>query len=513
MSLNNSSLQDQIVAELTKSIAQFEPKAGRANIGTITKVTDGIATVSGLSQALMGEIVWFPLKTPGLVLNLKQDEVGIAVMGDYAHLKEGDEVQTSGKILSITASEALLGRIVNPLGQSIDGNGTIKHTPTAQEMLIEKIAPGVVQRSPVNTPLLTGITAIDSMTAIGRGQRELIIGDRNTGKTAIVIDTIINQAKENATNKQAKPVICIYVAIGQKQAKVAQIINKLEDHQALGQTIAVIASASDPAALQYLAPYAGVAIAEYFMERGQDVLIAYDDLSKHAWAYRQMSLILRRPSGREAYPGDIFYLHSRLLERSGKLNKELGEGSITALPIIETQAQDMSAYIPTNVISITDGQIYLESDLFYQGIRPAINVGLSVSRVGGAAQLKAMKQVAGKLRLDLAQYNELAAFAQFGSDLDPVSKAKIDRGQRLVEILKQPQYAPKTAGVEILQLWFATNGYLDDKPLENCSQLAEDFAQYVLSKDPQISKILSSKEGLDQKTIDSLKKLAGTFSI
>lgn len=508
--MDKLSLTDQIAKEIESQVAAFTPKIEKRNIGFIVRLTDGIAVVSGLSKVQMGELVLFPGNLGGLVLNLKEDEVGVAILGDYTSLREGDEAKSTGQILNVKASDAILGRVINPLGAPLDGAGKIDHGKDARLMPVEKIAPGVVARSPVNTPLQTGIKAIDGMIPIGRGQRELIIGDRNTGKTAIVVDTIINQARENK-RKENKPVISIYVAIGQKQSKVAQVVNKLEEMGAMKETIVMAANASDPVALQYLAPYAGVAIGEYFLEKGGDVLIAYDDLTKHAWAYRQISLILRRPSGREAYPGDIFYLHSRLLERACHLNEKYGGGSITALPIIETQAGDISSYIPTNVISITDGQIYLESDLFYQGVRPAINVGLSVSRVGGAAQRKSMKQVAGKLRLDLAQYNELAAFAQFGSDLDPVSRAKIERGLRTTEVLKQPQYQPKAVEEQVIEIWLVTNGYLDERPVEECRELSEQFARYVFTNLPGIKDKILSKEGLDEETIKKLQKSATDF--
>ncbi len=503
-------LEENIIKEITEEVKKFTPSFEYQNTGKIIRVNDGIASVSGLSEAKMGEILKFPQNISGVVLNLKKGEVGSIILGDYSVLHEGDKVSATGEVLNIKASNALLGRVINPIVEAVDGRGPIRHTKDAKEMPVEKIAPGIVYRESVNTPLQTGIKSIDAVIPIGRGQRELIIGDRNTGKTAIAVDTIINQAKENR-KKNGKKVISIYVAIGQKQAKVAQVIEKLEDMDAMDDTIAVVANAADPVALQYLAPYAGSAIAEYFMEKGDDVLIVYDDLSKHAWAYRQISLILRRPSGREAYPGDIFYLHSRLLERACKMNKKNGGGSITALPIIETQAQDISAYIPTNVISITDGQIYLEPDLFYQGVRPAINVGLSVSRVGGAAQLKAVKQVAGKLRLDLAQYNELAAFAQFGSELDAVSKTKIDRGQRIIEILKQPQYQPMSVEEEILEIWLVTKGYLDNVVLDQCREKSRQFIKLTLSKFPEFRKNVLLPEGIKEEMDQKLSKLAEDF--
>lgn len=502
--------EDKLVKELTETIGKFIPSPRLLNTGKILQVNDGIVTIDGLSEVMIGETLDFSHGKKGVVLNLKKKEVGAIVLGDFSQLKEGDEVSATGEILSITSSWELLGRVINPLGQAIDGRGIIKHDRKARQMVVEKIAPGVVDRESVNTPLLTGIKAIDTMTPIGRGQRELIIGDRNTGKTALAVDIIINQAKENK-KKQAKRVLCLYVAVGQKQSKVAQVIDKIESLGAMETTIAVVANAADPVAFQYLAPYVACAIGEYFMEQGEDVLIVYDDLTKHAWAYRQISLILRRPSGREAYPGDIFYLHSRLLERSCKLNSRKGGGSITALPIIETQDQDISAFIPTNVISITDGQIYLEPDLFYQGVRPAVNAGLSVSRVGGAAQLKATKQVSGRLRLDLAQYHELAAFAQFGSDLDSVSKSKINRGQRILEILKQPQYQPLGPEEIFLQIWLVTHGFLDNVKIVQCIAKTYSFVRFVLIKFPKIREIVSSKTGLEEEVENKLSQLAKDF--
>lgn len=503
-------IEELIIEDITNEIKKYQPHVAAVSTGRIVRINDGIATLHGLSEARIGEVIDFRNDISGMVLNLKKDEVGAIIFGEYSKLKEGDEVFSTGKILTVTASDALLGRVINPLVEAIDGGVSIEHNADKKEMLVERIAPGIVYRESVNTPLQTGIKSIDAMTAIGRGQRELIIGDRNTGKTAIAIDTIINQARENQ-KKNNKKVISIYVAIGQKQAKVAQVVEKLNEMDALSDTIIVAANASDPVSMQYIAPYSACSIAEYFMEKGQDVLIIYDDLTKHAWAYRQISLILKRPSGREAYPGDIFYLHSRLLERACKLSEKNGGGSITALPIIETQAQDMSAYIPTNVISITDGQIYLEPDLFYQGIRPAINVGLSVSRVGGAAQMKAVKQVAGKLRLDLAQYNELSAFAQFGSDMDAASKSKIDRGERIVEILKQPQYEPLSVEDEIYELWLVTKGHLDDLPSDQCPAISKKFVNFVKAADKNLSEKILQKTGITPDIEDKLKSLAEKF--
>ena len=421
--------KDYIIDQLKKQIEHFETKIQTEKVGTVTEIGDGVARISGLSDCMASEMVEFENGAFGVALNLEEDRVGAMVLGNYEAIKEGETVKSTGKILSVPVGENFIGRVINPLGQPLDGKGEIKSDKLYP---IEKIAPGVITRQKVNQPVQTGIKAIDAMIPIGRGQRELIIGDRQTGKTAVAIDAIINQ--------KGQDMICIYVAIGQKKSKVARIVAELEKHGAMEYTTVVLAGASEPAPLSFIAPYSGCALGEYFMDQGKDVLVVYDDLSRHAWAYRQVSLILRRPPGREAYPGDIFYLHSRLLERSAKLNKDFGGGSLTALPIIETQAGDVSAYIPTNVISITDGQIYLEADLFYKGIRPALNVGISVSRVGSAAQIKAMKKVAGKLRLDIAQFRELEAFAQFGSDLDEKTRQQIERGKRTVEVLKQNQY-------------------------------------------------------------------------
>jgi len=497
--------QNTVFNDIQKHLESLEFSVEYRNTGNIETVGDGIVQISGLSEAMMGEIVEFKDGTTGMVINLSERNVGAIVLGNYLNLSEGDEVNTTGNIISVRASYNLLGRVVNPLMQPLDGSGRVEKSRSDKDMPIEKIAPGIIKRQSVNTPLQTGIKAIDSMIPVGRGQRELIIGDRSTGKSAVAIDTIINQAKLNR-EKKAKKVISIYVAIGQKQSKIVQVVDKLNEHGAMEDTIIVCANSSDSVALQYLAPYAGCCLGEYFMEKGEDVLIVYDDLTKHAWAYRQISLTLRRPSGREAYPGDIFYLHSRLLERACRLSDKEGGGSLTALPIIETQAQDISAYIPTNVISITDGQIYLEPDLFYQGIRPAVNIGLSVSRVGGAAQIKAMKQVAGKLRLDLAQYNELSAFAQFGSDMDDISKSKIERGKRLIEILKQPQFSPVDLSSQIIQIWSVTHGYLDDVEVADCPAKTIEFVDVVKTKVEKLSDILKSKEGINE---EFEKKLIG----
>ena len=442
---------EEITSVLKKQIQGFDPKTELKEVGYVLQMGDGIARVWGLENAVAGELLDFPHEASGMVLNLERENVGCVLLGESHLIKEGDEVKRTGRIMSVPVGEALIGRVVNSLGQPIDGKGPIK---TSSFRPIEVIAPGVIERAPVKEPLQTGIKAIDSMIPIGRGQRELIIGDRQTGKTAIAIDTIINQ--------KGQDVICIYVAIGQKQSTVAQVVQKLEDNGAMEFTIVVNAPASDTAPLQYIAPYSGCAMGEEFLSKGKHALCVYDDLSKHAQAYRQISLLLRRPPGREAYPGDVFYLHSRLLERACKLSDKNGGGSITALPIIETQAGDVSAYIPTNVISITDGQIYLEASLFYSGIRPAVNVGISVSRVGGNAQIKAMRQVAGRLRLDLAQYNELAAFAQFGSDLDKSSKQQLRRGERMVEVLKQDQYSPIPVEKQVAVIFAGVNGFLDE---------------------------------------------------
>jgi len=489
-----------LVTELKQEISKLKTSLHRKNIGTIVEIGDGVVKAEGLSDVSYKELIKLPRNLTGLALNLEEDSVGIIVFGDYKTLKEGDQVEATGKILSVPTGESLLGRVVNPLGEPIDGKGPIKSTT---EYPIEKIAFGVIARQSVDTPLQTGIKAIDAMIPIGRGQRELIIGDRGTGKTAITIDTIINQKDTG--------VVCIYVAIGQKKSKIAQMIALLEQYGALKHTIVVSASAADSAALQFLAPYAGCAIGEYFMDQGKDSLVIYDDLSKHAWAYRQLSLLLRRPSGREAYPGDIFYLHSRLLERAAKLNRDYGGGSLTALPIIETQAGDVSAYIPTNVISITDGQIYLEADMFNSGVRPAINVGLSVSRVGGAAQIKAMKQVAGSLRLDLAQFRSLEAFAQFGSDLDETTRKQLERGKRIVEVLKQPQYEPVPVEIQIILIWAVTNGFLDEIAVSDVSRFQESLSDSLKTKGKKLLIEISKEKSLTEKLTNDLEKFVSDF--
>src|SRR5947209_3916013 len=480
--------------EITEIIRQQLTGIGKgvdvAEVGTVVTVGDGIARVYGLDRVMAGELVQFPHDVVGLALNLEEDNVGVVLLGDAAAIKEGDEVRRTGKIMSVPVGPNVVGRVVNPLGVPIDGKGPIQ---AAEYYGIERIAPGVVDRKPVKEPLQTGLKAIDSMIPIGRGQRELIIGDRQTGKTAIAVDTIINQ--------KGKGVVCIYVAIGQKKSTVAQVVKTLEDYGAMEHTIVVSASASEPAPLQYLAPYGGCAMGEYFLYNKKHALLIYDDLSKHAQAYREISLLLRRPPGREAYPGDVFYLHSRLLERAAKLNDEKGGGSLTALPVIETQAGDVSAYIPTNVISITDGQIYLETDLFHSGVRPAVNVGLSVSRVGGSAQIRTMRAIAGTLRIDLAQYRELAAFAQFGSDLDKQTQSQLNRGKRLVEILKQDQYRPLSFSKQILIIYAGTNGFLDDLEIERLREFETGLYKYV---DSMNAKLLDSI--MQKKTIDDALK-------
>ena len=490
-----------IVAILKQQIEQFGAQAALVDVGTVVEVGDGIARIHGLQGARYNELLQFANGTLGIALNLEEDSVGAIVLGDYSAIKEGDEVRTTGRIVEVPVGDGLKGRVVDPLGRAIDGKGPIQAGRTRP---VERVAPNVVLRRPVNVPVRTGIKAIDAMIPIGRGQRELIIGDRSTGKTAIVMDTIISQ--------KGGDLACIYVAIGQKASKVAQTVATLEQYGAMAHTIVVAANAADPIALQYLAPYSGCALGEEFMEQGKDALVIYDDLSKHAWAYRQLSLLLRRPSGREAYPGDVFYLHSRLLERAAHLAPEHGGGSLTALPIIETQMGDISAYIPTNVISITDGQIYLETDLFNAGIRPALNVGLSVSRVGGAAQTRAMKQVAGRLRLDLAQYRELAAFAQFGTaELDKATRSQLERGQRLVEILKKPQYEPMALEKEVSILYAGVNGYLDDVPVDKVSGWEAEFHSFMETHHPEALKAIATDKELKPETEEKLKKAIKQF--
>ncbi|WWV72738.1 ATP synthase subunit alpha [Sporomusa ovata DSM 2662] len=491
---------EEITAIIKQQIESYQVELNVDDVGTVIEVGDGIARIHGLEKAMAGELLEFPHEVFGLVLNLEEDNVGAVLLGGEVEIKEGDNVRRTGRIMQVPVGEAMVGRVVNALGQPIDGKGPINSTEFRP---VEYRAPGIADRQSVKEPLQTGIKAIDSMVPIGRGQRELIIGDRGTGKTAIAVDTIINQ--------KGQGVICIYVAIGQKASTVARVVKTLEEAGAMEYTIIVAATASDSAPLQYLAPYAGVSMGEYFMYKGGSVLCVYDDLSKHATAYRAMSLLLRRPPGREAYPGDVFYLHSRLLERAARLSSDLGSGSITALPIIETLAGDVSAYIPTNVISITDGQIFLESELFYSGIRPAINAGLSVSRVGGSAQIKAMKQVAGRLRLDLAQYRELAAFAQFGSDLDKATQAQLDRGQRTMEILKQPQYAPMAVEEQVISIYCAINGYLDDVAIENVTKFEQDFIKFMRSNYAEVTKTIREKKNIDTETEAVLKKAIKEF--
>jgi F-type H+-transporting ATPase subunit alpha len=489
-----------IADALTKSVEDYEVNIDLEEVGVVEKVGDGIATVLGMRGAMAGELVELPGGVNGMVQNLRPEEVGIVLMGGETKIKEGDIVRRTGRIMEVPVGEGMLGRIVSALGHAIDGKGEIK---SKEVRCIESPAPGIADRQPVDVPLQTGIKAIDALVPIGRGQRELIIGDRGTGKSAVAIDTIINQ--------KGQDVICIYVAIGQKASTVARIARTLEKHGALDYSIIVAATAADSAPLQYLAPYTGVTIGEYFMDQGKDVLCIYDDLSKHAVAYRAMSLLLRRPPGREAYPGDVFYLHSRLLERAARRNQAAGGGSITALPIIETLAGDVGGYIPTNVISITDGQIYLETELFYSGIRPAINAGLSVSRVGGAAQIKAMKSVAGTLRLDLAQFRELAAFAQFGSDLDKATKAQLDRGARLTEVLKQGQYTPLSVDKEVIALYVATKGYIDDVPVHDVTRFEHEFLAFMNANHPEIGEDIRKAKKITDTNEAALKEAINTF--
>jgi F-type H+-transporting ATPase subunit alpha len=477
---------DEITKLIRDQIENYESRISVDEVGTVISLGDGIARVHGLEKVMAGELLEFPHGIAGIAMNLEEDQVGTVLLGEYTEIKEGDQVKRTGRIMSVPVGDALIGRVVNALGQPIDDKGPIA---TDQLNPVERIAPGVIDRQPVREPMATGLKAIDSMIPVGRGQRELIIGDRQTGKTAVVLDTIINS--------RGKDLICIYCAIGQKRSSIAQVVKTLEDHGAMEYTIVVAASASEPAPMQFLAPYSACAMGEYFRDNKRHALCIYDDLSKHAASYREISLLLRRPPGREAYPGDVFYLHSRLLERASKLSDKNGGGSLTALPIIETQAGDVSAYIPTNVISITDGQIYLESDLFNAGVRPAVNVGLSVSRVGGAAQIKAMRQVAGTLRLDLAQYRELAAFAQFGSDLDKATQAQLNRGKRLTEILKQDQYQPLPFGKQVLIIYAGTTGQLDDLPVEQCREFEAELYKHVETMAPGIFKDIEVKKILD----------------
>ena len=490
--------------DLLKKFGKNDISAEIRDEGIIQSLSDGVAWIDGLDSAMYGELLKFTENIFGLILNLEENKVGAIIFGNYEKLKVGDKAFTTGELLTIGVGDEILGRVVDSMGRPLDEEGLYKKE---EYLSVDKIAPGIIDRQPVSEPLQTGILAIDSMIPIGRGQRELIIGDRGTGKTAVAIDTIINQKNTG--------VISVYVAIGQKRSKIAQIVEKLNDYGVLKNTVIVSASASDPAPMRYIAPYAGTAIGEYFMAKGKDVLVVYDDLSKHAWAYREISLLLRRPSGREAYPGDVFYLHSRLLERSARLSKKLGGGSLTALPIIETQAGDVSAYIPTNVISITDGQIYLESDLFFAGIRPALNIGLSVSRVGGAAQIKAMKKVAGPLRLDLSQYWELETFAQFATDLDPATKQKIERGKRIIEILKQPQYQPVDVEIQVLLIYIATTGGLDDIPQDYVVNFKNGFLEFAKDEMKEIIEQINKTKEFDdeekKKTDRALEKFKTKF--
>ena len=491
---------DEISSLIKQRIKDFDVPILSADVGIVTDVGDGIAHVYGLQNAQALELLEFKGGVPGVAFNLEEDSVGAIILGPYEEIREGDEVRTTGKIIQVPVGKALVGRVVNPLGEPIDGKGPIE---TKEFSPVEKVAPGVITRQPVDTPLQTGIKAIDSMIPIGRGQRELIIGDRQTGKTAIAIDTIINQKGQGVT--------CIYVAIGQRASTVAQVAAILERNGAMEHTIIVAATASDPAPLWYIAPYAGCSMGEFFMDKGQDALLVYDDLSKHAWAYRQISLLLRRPPGREAYPGDVFYLHSRLLERAARMGKDAGGGSLTALPIIETLAGDISAYIPTNVISITDGQIYLLSDLFYSGIRPAISTGLSVSRVGGAAQWKAMRQVAGQLRLDLAQYRDLAAFAQFASDLDKRTRDQLERGKRMTEVLKQGQYEPMAVPQQVIQLFAGARGYLDDVPVEQVTEFETELLRFITTSNAELVKAIEKDRAISDEMEKKLRAAIEEF--
>jgi F-type H+-transporting ATPase subunit alpha len=502
-----------LLQEIEAQITGAKAAAAKQNVGVIREVGDGVARVEGLSDAMLNEMLDLGHGITGLALDLDETEVGVVILGDYTRLQEGDEVRTTGKLLQVPVGKGLLGRVVNMLGEPEDGKGPIRSDAAYP---VEKMAPGIIRRRPVSQPVQTGIMAIDSMIPIGRGQRELIIGDRSTGKTTICIDTIINQARLNkaaevANDRTFRPLYSIYVAIGQKQSSIARTIAVLEEAGAMPYTIIVASSAADSATNQYLAPFAGAAMGEWFMDNGMDALIVFDDLSKHAVAYRQVSLILKRPSGREAYPGDVFYLHSRLLERVARVGEKYGNGSLTALPIIETQAGDVSAYIPAKVISITDGQIYLETDLFYQGVRPAISVGLSVSRVGSEAQLKAMKQVAGQLKGDLAQFRELAAFAQFGSELDAKTQAKIDGGKRIIEIFKQTQYSPIPVEVQVAVIWAVQNGYVDDVPTNRVKEFQNKLTEYLSTRKAELLQKIDNEKGLSPALVAKLKAVADEF--
>src|SRR5437763_7995615 len=502
-----------LLQEIEAQISGVKAGTAKQNVGTVREIGDGVAKIEGLTDAMLNEMLDFGNGITGLALNLEETEVGAIILGDYTKIEEGSEVRTTGKLLQVPVGKAMLGRVVDVLGRPIDGKGPIQ---SDKSYPVEKVAPGIIRRKSVSQPVQTGIMAIDAMIPIGRGQRELIIGDRSTGKTTIGIDTIINQARLNraaeaAKDKEYRPLYCIYVAIGQKQSNVARVISVLEQENAMPYTIIVAASASDSATNQYLVPFSGAAMGEWFMDNGMDALIIYDDLSKHAVAYRQVSLVLKRPSGREAYPGDVFYLHSRLLERSARVAEKYGGASLTALPIIETQAGDVSAYIPTNVISITDGQIYLETDLFYQGVRPAISVGLSVSRVGSAAQIKAIKQVAGKVKLDLAQFRELAAFAQFGSDLDAATKARLERGQRIVELFKQKQYNPIPVEEQVAVMWAMQNGYVDPVPVDRVKEYQLKLQDWLQTRKESLLRAIREKGQLDQDLESQLKSALEDF--
>jgi F-type H+-transporting ATPase subunit alpha len=502
-----------LLQEIEAQIAGAKATTAKQNVGVIREIGDGVARIEGLADAMLNEMIDLGHGITGLALNLDETEVGVIILGDYTQLHEGDEARATGKLLQVPVGKGLLGRVVNTLGEPVDGKGPVKSDVAYP---VEKIAPGIIRRSPVRQPVQTGIMAIDAMIPIGRGQRELIIGDRSTGKTTLCIDTIISQARLNKAAKAAgdrdyRPLYCIYVAIGQKQSSIAQTIAVLEKADAMPYTIVLASPASDSAANQYLAPFAGAAMGEWFIDHGMDALIIYDDLSKHAVAYRQISLVLKRPSGREAYPGDVFYLHSRLLERAARVGEKYGNGSLTALPIIETKAGDVSAYIPTNVISITDGQIYLETDLFYQGIRPAISVGLSVSRVGSAAQLKAMKQVAGQLKGDLAQFRELAAFAQFGSELDPKTQAQIDRGKRIMEIFKQPQYSPVPVEVQVAVIGAVQQGYMDDVPVDRIKDFQVRLTEFLTTRKTELLRKIAQEKALSEGLTAELKAAADQF--
>ncbi len=502
-----------LLQEIEAQITGLKTETSKENVGTVREIGDGVAKIEGLSRAKLNEMLDFGNGITGLALNLEESEVGAIILGDYTTIDEGDEVRATGKLLQVPVGKGLLGRVVNTLGVPIDGKGPIKSDVAYP---VEKIAPGIIRRKSVSQAVQTGIMPIDAMIPIGRGQRELIIGDRSTGKTTVCIDTMINQARlnkaaEQAGDKDYRPLYCIYVAVGQKQSSVARVISVLEEAGAMPYTIILSSPACDSAANQYIAPFAGAAMGEWFMDNSMDALIVYDDLSKHAAAYREVSLVLKRPSGREAYPGDVFYLHSRLLERAARVGEKYGNGSLTALPIIETQAGDVSAYIPTNVISITDGQIFLETDLFYQGVRPAINVGISVSRVGSAAQIKAMKQVAGKLKGELAQFRELAAFAQFGSDLDAKTQAQINRGKRIMEVFKQPQYNPIPVEIQVAVLWVVQNGYADEVPVDRVKEFQNKLTEFLVSRKPELLARIGKEKVLSDALAAELKEVAAEF--